>query len=329
VHDFVGNILSLDANADVVVLGDLNDFDFSDTLSILKAGVLNELMELLPQNERYTYDFEGNSQALDHILTSNHLLNTAAPAYDIVHVNSEFDALTRSSDHDPQVVRFSLTPGSLLLNGTTAFADAPHAAELNLTSDWTIETWFKDESPLGFNHDYVQLLNKGDRDSNPESPYYITLGFKRLVAGLRHASVDYSIGYDLRAGGVDPNAWHHVAATFAGSTRTLTLYLDGAQVAQGVLASTSTGNTLAVQIGRNGPSGRPLRGRLEDVRIWNLVRTPSEIAGAYLTEFSSAPGGLVANWKMNEGGGNTAADSAGGHNATLHGGAVLTPDGHP
>jgi predicted extracellular nuclease len=52
VHDFVGSILSLDTNADVVVLGDLNDFDFSDTLSILKASVLNELMDMLPQNER-------------------------------------------------------------------------------------------------------------------------------------------------------------------------------------------------------------------------------------------------------------------------------------
>ncbi|HEY3057352.1 MAG TPA: LamG-like jellyroll fold domain-containing protein [Chloroflexota bacterium] len=329
VHDFVGSILAVDATADVVVLGDLNDFDFSDTLTILKTGVLNELMELLPAAERYTYDFEGNSQSLDHILTSNHLVNTAAPAYDIVHVNAEFSALTRASDHDPQVVRFNLTPGSLLLNGTTAYADAPHAAELDITGDWTIETWFKEESPLGFNHDYVQLLNKGDRDSNPESPYYITLGFKRLVAGLRSGSVDYSVAYDLRAGGVDPNTWHHVASSFQASTRTLTLYLDGQQVAQIVLASGSRGNSLPVQIGRNGPTGKYFRGRLEDVRIWNVVRTSAEIAGTYRTEFSSAPSGLVANWKLNEGGGPIAADSAGGHTATLHGGAVLTPDGHP
>src|SRR6185369_1696967 len=77
VHDFVATILGIDPNADVVVLGDLNDFDFSDTLSILKAGVLKELMETLPLNERYTYDFEGNSQALDHILSSNHLFTSS------------------------------------------------------------------------------------------------------------------------------------------------------------------------------------------------------------------------------------------------------------
>jgi len=329
VHDFVADILALDSSADVVVLGDLNDFDFSDTLSILKAGVLNELMELLPTNERYTYDFEGNSQALDHILVSNHLLAAAAPAYDIVHVNAEFDANTRASDHDPQVVRFSLTPGSLLLNGTTAYADAPHAPDLNLSGDWTVETWFKDESPLGFNHDYVQLLNKGDRDSNPESPYYITLGYKRIVAGLRSGWADYSVGYDLRAAGTDPGAWHHVASSFQASTRTLTLYLDGVQVASLVVARGSVGNTLPVQIGRNGPTGKNFRGRLEDVRIWNVVRSPAEIGSSFRTQFEAPPAGLVANWKMNEGGGPVALDSAGGHTATLHGGAVLTPDGHP
>jgi predicted extracellular nuclease len=106
VHDFVASILGFDSQADIVVLGDLNDFDFSDTLSILKAGVLNELMETLPPNERYTYDFEGNSQSLDHMLASNHLMQKTSPEYDIVHVNSEF--ADQSSDHEPQLTRFTL-----------------------------------------------------------------------------------------------------------------------------------------------------------------------------------------------------------------------------
>jgi predicted extracellular nuclease len=106
VHDFVGSILSHDADADIVVLGDLNDFDFSQTLTILRNGVLNELMDALPVNERYTYDFEGNSQALDHMLASNHLVQTTSPDYDIVHVNAEF--ADQASDHDPQLTKFTL-----------------------------------------------------------------------------------------------------------------------------------------------------------------------------------------------------------------------------
>ena len=51
--------------------------------------MLHDLIDTLPLNERYSYVFEGNSQALDHILVSGPLF--AQPlAYDIVHVNAEF-----------------------------------------------------------------------------------------------------------------------------------------------------------------------------------------------------------------------------------------------
>jgi predicted extracellular nuclease len=105
VHDFVAAIDAADPGAGVVVLGDLNDFEFSDAVATLRAGVLHPLIETLPQNERYTYDFEGNSQTLDHILLSDALF--ARPfSYDVVHVNAEF--AEQASDHDPQVVRVTL-----------------------------------------------------------------------------------------------------------------------------------------------------------------------------------------------------------------------------
>ncbi|MEJ0038572.1 MAG: lamin tail domain-containing protein [Gammaproteobacteria bacterium] len=107
VNGFVKNVLTVDANAGVVVLGDLNDFQFSDTLSVLKDGnVLQDLIDTLPANERYSYVFEGNSQVLDHTLVSNSLATYTSPVLDVVHANAEFAAQT--SDHDPDVVRFTL-----------------------------------------------------------------------------------------------------------------------------------------------------------------------------------------------------------------------------
>ena len=100
VNDFVDDVLALDSDANVIVLGDLNDFQFSAPLSVLKGGVLVDLVEDLPLEEQYTYVFEGNSQALDHILASNRLAD-APLSYDIVHVNSEFHDQT--SDHEPEV----------------------------------------------------------------------------------------------------------------------------------------------------------------------------------------------------------------------------------
>jgi predicted extracellular nuclease len=73
VNDFVDEILAADPNANIVVLGDIYDFDFSETVEILEGGVLTTLMRTLPLDERYSYVFEGNSQVLDQILVSDHL----------------------------------------------------------------------------------------------------------------------------------------------------------------------------------------------------------------------------------------------------------------
>ena len=106
VAGFVEDLLAADKNANVIVLGDLNDFEFSETLEILEDGGLNNLMETLPPWERYSYVFDGNSQTLDQILVSKALMSPR-PEYDSVHVNAEF--WDQASDHDPQVARLEVT----------------------------------------------------------------------------------------------------------------------------------------------------------------------------------------------------------------------------
>jgi hypothetical protein len=108
VKAFADRILALNPLAEVVVLGDLNDFEFSRTADILVGGgELVDLPRTLPDRERYTYVFEGNSQVLDHILVSRVIALRVGPLsrydYDVVHVNSEYS--DQVSDHDPQVVR--------------------------------------------------------------------------------------------------------------------------------------------------------------------------------------------------------------------------------
>ncbi|ADB32779.1 Endonuclease/exonuclease/phosphatase [Kribbella flavida DSM 17836] len=104
VRGFVDQILAKDRGANVIVLGDINDFEFSTTTDILVGSgrtTLTSLPRTLPAKERYSYVFEGNSQILDQILISQNL--RLASSYDIVHMNAEFP--DQISDHDPQVVR--------------------------------------------------------------------------------------------------------------------------------------------------------------------------------------------------------------------------------
>ena len=86
--------------------GDFNEFPFGESLQVLESAGLSNLMETLPAGERYTYVFEGNAQAIDHLLVSPALGERLVPdGFDIVHVNAEYRE--QASDHDPQVARLS------------------------------------------------------------------------------------------------------------------------------------------------------------------------------------------------------------------------------
>ncbi|WP_304045769.1 lamin tail domain-containing protein [Jatrophihabitans endophyticus] len=106
-HAFVQKILRVNRSAPVVVLGDLNDYQFSPALKILRTGtaggsgtsILDDLITGLPKNQQYTYVYDGVSQVLDHILVTSAIHDVD---YQVVHVNAEYS--DQVSDHDPQVV---------------------------------------------------------------------------------------------------------------------------------------------------------------------------------------------------------------------------------
>ncbi|MFJ3822130.1 endonuclease/exonuclease/phosphatase family protein [Streptomyces nodosus] len=99
---FIKQLLAADPKADLVVLGDLNDFQFSPAVQTPtgKGKQLTDLVNTLPKEERYSYVYQGNSQVLDHILVNPAMKHVS---YDVVHINSEF--ADQTSDHEPQVVR--------------------------------------------------------------------------------------------------------------------------------------------------------------------------------------------------------------------------------
>lgn len=124
VKTFVDGVFAQQADAAIAVVGDLNEFTFNRPLKILSgeiaAGatpeqdspgtpVLFDLAEALEPEpvERYSYVFEGNAQALDHIVVSAALLAPEVAAeFDAVHVNAEFP--DQISDHDPDIASFLL-----------------------------------------------------------------------------------------------------------------------------------------------------------------------------------------------------------------------------
>jgi hypothetical protein len=116
IRDFATRILTANPGANVIIAGDLNDFQFSNPLNILrdKQGNLSgsQVFSLLSEDPRvanapYSYDYEGNAQDIDHVLYSQGLAGKLVTPT-IVHINSEFyDSFSgRGSDHEPLTAVF-------------------------------------------------------------------------------------------------------------------------------------------------------------------------------------------------------------------------------
>ncbi len=122
-------------DAGIVAGGDFNDFYFYRPLTTVTGHTMadgtarsggarfDNLTLTLSEAERYTYTFDGRAQAIDHII-ANGLLSAVA-TYDVVHINTGYnaagtgpDADPALSDHDPGLSSFDYREFSEVLNGT-------------------------------------------------------------------------------------------------------------------------------------------------------------------------------------------------------------------
>lgn len=114
------------------------------------------------------------------------------------------------------------------------------------------------------------------------------------------------------------NTWYHVAATY--TTTEMKLYINGVEEGVASIGSPmqySTAN-MAIGGGVSMYNNRFMKGRLADVRLWNVVRTPAEIAAKMAPgSLAGTEAGLVANWKMNEGTGDNLSELTGKYPLTF------------
>jgi len=111
VYNFVEDVKSKNPDANIVSLGDFNDYQFADALKIHEGQLMTNMINKVDASDRYTYVYQGNSQVLDHILVSNNLAEKTD--VDILHINADFtDMAGRASDHDPVMVQIDVKKGS-------------------------------------------------------------------------------------------------------------------------------------------------------------------------------------------------------------------------
>ncbi|MBS0168705.1 MAG: LamG domain-containing protein, partial [Nitrospira sp.] len=131
----------------------------------------------------------------------------------------------------------------------------------------TIELWVKRN---GLGGGQRHLLSKCDATT-------WVVGCKELYFNANNQLVfgSFSTGDTLASTIADTN-WHHVAVTFADSTNTLRMYVDGVLITAITKALEADGATHVVTLG-NLLSGNPFSGQLDELRIYNRVLTLTEI----------------------------------------------------
>ena len=118
--------LAADPRARLVALGDFNDTELSPALALLtdpaQGGRFVHALNIIPAEQRYSYNFGGVSELIDAILLSPALAEEATYAT-IIHTNTDFPSgwrldtsaerlPYRASDHDAAVVVLGRSPAT-------------------------------------------------------------------------------------------------------------------------------------------------------------------------------------------------------------------------
>ena len=219
-------------------------------------------------------------------------------------------------------------PGSIVLDATAGtWVNIGDQPELDVgTGDFTLEFTFKGTAN-------AFIISK-----------YATVGYTTYLDATGKLEVLINDGTTFRkftsTETLWDNEWHTVSASVNRTSDELIVTLDGVvQTPVDISAVTGTlTNADSFRVGSSSTGTALWDGSIDEVRLWNDVRTPTEISNNRLQEITdpTLDASLVGYWKMNEG---TAASvavdsSASGNDGTLAGAAVfgfgnaqIIPDG--
>ncbi|MGV1012758.1 MAG: LamG-like jellyroll fold domain-containing protein [Flavobacterium sp.] len=173
------------------------------------------------------------------------------------------------------------------------------------TANFTIESWVKRENTNGI----AMIFSK--YNGNVAGNYWLGIDSTGKPILAREASP-----WGVTATNALPvNEWHHIAATYDGAQTKI--YVDGEldNTTSAPLSINQNVSVIKVNIGAGLASNNPaflFKGDLDEIRVWNVARTATQIQQTYNTTLQGNEALLVAYYDFNQGlpgGDNTAVSS--------------------
>lgn len=193
---------------------------------------------------------------------------------------------------------------AVLLNnnsqGTHDFFTVPHSSSISLTTNYTLECWVNLFTLQGGSTSYQTFICKGSTASNALMYW---LGVNKQNGKLRFVPTgDFNNALESS----DPlptNTWVHVAGrySYAGNNGTATVFINGVPKGSANFQGTALPNNFPLLIGTSDqqlfpPTSLGLVGKIDEVRLWNIVRSNDEIGNNYRFELDSGQPNLVASY---------------------------------
>jgi hypothetical protein len=208
-------------------------------------------------------------------------------------LDQDGDGLVGEDPSDIYRGEFLITSGgekALVFDGVNDHVLVPHASQLDFgTGDFTIELWVNYSSLSG----EQVLLEKWIDSSDGWTLTKLSNNTFRLAVRNAGAGIINTNAPDL---GV--HTWHHMALSRSGNL--FTLFWDGVAIGSGS-SSVDLDCPRDLLIGRRGDSrGFFFNGMIDEVRIWNVARTESEIQAAMHASPAGTEPNLVGYWKLDE-----------------------------
>lgn len=219
---------------------------------------------------------------------------------------------------------------ALRFAGTNSYLNIPGGGGLNAANQCTIELWVKwDGQQPAMAVGYGAVFSR-QSDSD----------FSNAILALDSADpADARITWrpfdvNVVVTGTTPvgdGIWHHVALTLSGGLHRL--YLDGKLDGTGTSAgSLRDRRAVPLTVGGWNVNGTTpgMHGEVDEVRIWNIARTDSEIASDAKSLLLGNEAGLVTYMRLDDGYATTATDAtASGNSGALTGNIVWVPSTIP
>jgi C-terminal processing protease CtpA/Prc len=127
---------------------------------------------------------------------------------------------------------------------------------------------------------------------------------------------------------IKTSEWYHLAGTYDGST--LTVYVNGVKIKSAPVSGNLTIDTSDLHIGKGDPDfsfGEYYHGMFDEIRVWNMARSPADIQASMNQSLTGQEKGLVAYWNFDDG---TPKDlSRHAIQASLEGNARIQPAARP